>query len=242
SVSLLAGDDKTCTITNVRRPTLTVIKACDPVDDNGLFNLLIDGSGSTDTACGGQYGPEFVSIGAHVVSETAGAGTDLSAYFAPVITGDCAADGSVTLAAGEHKTCTITNTRRPTNYETAYAMGLDNTCFDELGANNWGWVNGNGAASIVPGSYTSWPVWAGAAQCDTGNGTLVGTVDVLYDGTDVFVTWNIYPQYVLDATHVYAGYYQVPPGGFAPGQYAIYGPFNNDAIYIIAHAIVGVTQ
>jgi len=120
-------------------------------------------------------------------------------------------------------------------------MGLDNTCFDELGANNWGWVNGNGATSIVPGSYT-WPVWAGAAQCDTGNGTLVGTVNVVYDGTDVFVTWNIYPQYVLDATHVYAGYDQVPPGGFAPGQYAIYGPFNDEPIFIIAHAIVGVTQ
>jgi len=35
------------------RLTLTVIKACDPADDPGLFNLQIDGSGSIDSACGG---------------------------------------------------------------------------------------------------------------------------------------------------------------------------------------------
>jgi hypothetical protein len=124
-------------------------------------------------------------------------------------------------------------------YETAYAMGDNAVCFTELGAGNWGWVNGDGTASILPETY-EWPVYAGAAQCDTSKGTLVGMVTVDYDGTNVDVTWNIDSPYILGDTHVYAGLTQVPPGGFSPGQYQIYGPFNNDAIYIILHAIVGI--
>jgi hypothetical protein len=126
-------------------------------------------------------------------------------------------------------------------FETAYAMGDAAVCFTDLGASNWGWVNGDGTAYILPGEYT-WPVWAGAAQCDTNKGTLVGTVTVNYDGTDVFVTFNIGPPYMLGDTHVYAGYDQVPPGGFSPGQYQIYSPFDGTAIYIIVHAVVGMSQ
>jgi hypothetical protein len=126
-------------------------------------------------------------------------------------------------------------------FETAYAMGDAAVCFTDLGANNWGWVNGDGSAYILPGEYT-WDVWAGAAQCDTNNGTLVGTVTVNYDGTDVFVTFNIDSPYVLGDTHVYAGYDQIPPGGFSPGQYQIYSPFDGSAIYIIVHAVVGIPQ
>ena len=127
-------------------------------------------------------------------------------------------------------------------YETAYAKGNpeDNpVCFLDLGANNWGWVNGDGSTAISPGEY-SWDVWAGAAQCKTNKGTLVGTVDVVYDGTDVFVTFNIDPQHILGDTHVYAGYDQIPPGGFSPGQYEIYGPFDGSAIYVIVHAVVAI--
>jgi hypothetical protein len=36
----------------------------------------------------------------------------LADYLTPVIGGDCAADGSVTLAAGDNKVCTITNTKK----------------------------------------------------------------------------------------------------------------------------------
>jgi uncharacterized repeat protein (TIGR01451 family) len=126
-------------------------------------------------------------------------------------------------------------------YETAYALGDAATCFIDLGANNWGWVNGDGAAYILPGDYT-WPVWAGAGQCDTDNGTLVGTATVSYDGTDVSVSFDIDPQYVLGDTHIYAGYDQIPPGGFSPGQWQIYSPFDGSAIYVIVHAVVGIPQ
>jgi len=49
-----------------------------------------------------------VSPGNHTVSETGGTGTPLGA-FGTVIGGDCAANGAVSLALGDQKTCTITN-------------------------------------------------------------------------------------------------------------------------------------
>ncbi|HET7686743.1 MAG TPA: hypothetical protein VFM19_10080 [Candidatus Limnocylindria bacterium] len=114
TVTLAAGDNKTCTITNTRKPTLTVIKDLNPSEDSGKFNLQIDnvtaGTGA-NVGDGGTTGAQVVSIGAHSVRETAGTGTNLNDY-TTTIGGDCAADGSVTLAAGQNKTCTITNTRR----------------------------------------------------------------------------------------------------------------------------------
>ncbi len=116
SITLVGGDDKTCTITNTRIPTLTVNKILIPSSDPGLFNLQIDGSTAgtgANVGDGGTTGAVDVSIGGHTVGETAGTDTTLADYFTPVISGDCAADGSVTVAAGDNKTCTITNTRRP---------------------------------------------------------------------------------------------------------------------------------
>jgi len=113
TITLGPGDDKTCTITNTKQPTLTVTKVVVPSTDTGTFNLKIDGG--TAAACVGDGGSaaQQVSIGAHTVSESACTGTNLANY-TTVIGGDCAPDGSVTLAVGENKTCSITNSRKPT--------------------------------------------------------------------------------------------------------------------------------
>src|SRR5207237_365440 len=116
-VTLLSGDNKVCTITNTRKPTLTVNKVCVPSTDNGKFNLQIDGSTAgtgANAACGGTTGAVLSSIGAHSVGETAGTGTSLGDYFAPVFDGACDAQGNVTLAAGDNAVCTITHHRAPT--------------------------------------------------------------------------------------------------------------------------------
>ena len=113
-----AGQHAECTITNIRKeqppqpppPMLAVEKICVPSNDGGLFNLTIDGQASADQPCGGRLGPVVVSPGVHHVGETAGTRTSLSSY-TTFVGGDCAADGSVTVAAGETKTCTITNVR-----------------------------------------------------------------------------------------------------------------------------------
>src|SRR5207247_1561148 len=107
---------KTCTITNTRHATLTVNKVLNPAGDTGKFNLQIDTvtkSAAGGVGNGGTTGAIAVTTGvAHTVGETAAVGS-LGDYNT-VIGGDCAANGSVTLAAGDSKVCTITNTRHAT--------------------------------------------------------------------------------------------------------------------------------
>jgi probable HAF family extracellular repeat protein len=89
---------------------LTVNKILKHPDHNHLrlFNLKIDGVTVKANINSGSSGPQTVSIGTHTVSETGAPSTPLSA-FGTVIGGDCAADGTVTLAEGDNKICTITN-------------------------------------------------------------------------------------------------------------------------------------
>ncbi len=125
-------------------------------------------------------------------------------------------------------------------YETAYAKGGDDAiCFIPT-FKNWGWTN-----PIVPGTYTM-DLWAGAAQCDTSRGILVGTVNVVY-GSDgyVTVTYDMDNSYLLEETHVYAGYVPFPTDKkdnptVAPGMYSNASPFSGGDVYVIAHAKVGI--
>lgn len=72
------------------------------------FNLQIDGVTVLANTNAGSTGPRTVTPGVHTVGETGGTGTSLGAFHT-VIGADCAANGSVTLAPGDNKTCTITN-------------------------------------------------------------------------------------------------------------------------------------
>ena len=126
-------------------------------------------------------------------------------------------------------------------YESAWAKADENYySFCDNGFSNWGWSN-----LIGPGEY-EWEMWAGAAQCDTNKGTHVGTAYVNYDGTDVFVTVEVFDGYTLDedSVAVYAGEGMFPllrngRPTTAPGQYTIMGPFSGQDIYVIVHANVG---
>jgi hypothetical protein len=113
--SIANGQTKTCTVTNNDiSPTLRVIKDVVPDTDGGLFNLRIDGitaGTGANVGEGGSTGFVPVNAGNHTVSETAGTNTTLSDYVS-VIGGDCAANGSVSLALAQNKTCTITNTKK----------------------------------------------------------------------------------------------------------------------------------
>jgi hypothetical protein len=126
-------------------------------------------------------------------------------------------------------------------FESAWAEGDygQANAFCDNGFSNWGWSN-----QIGPGSYT-WDLWAGAAQCDTSKGTLVGSVDVVYDGDGyVTVEFNIFDGYLLGTTAVYADYDLFPNlrngnPTVAPGQYYNASPFDGSVIHVIAHANVG---
>jgi hypothetical protein len=126
-------------------------------------------------------------------------------------------------------------------FDSAWAKGDPNYPFCDNGFDNWGWTN-----PILPGNY-EWPLWAGAAQCDTDKGTLVGSVSVAYDGVTFIVTvdFNVDAPYSLESTAVYAGYDMFPktPRGAnttAPGLYTNGSPFDGSEVFVIAHAVVGI--
>ncbi len=89
---------------------LTVNKILVHPDHNRLrlFNLQIDGVTVRANVNAGSTGPQLVGSGNHTVGETGGTGTNIF-EFHTVIGGNCAEDGTVTLAPGDSKTCTITN-------------------------------------------------------------------------------------------------------------------------------------
>lgn len=106
--------------------------------------------------------------------------------------------------------------------ETGYAYGGNiANCFltiPGVTSNNWGWSNG----PIGAGTYT-WPMYAGAGQCNIGNGTHVGNLTVNYTPPTATVTYSVFDAYVLNATHLYVGTQILPKknGKFttAPGQF-----------------------
>ena len=118
SITLAPGQAASCTITNTRIPpatTLRVDKVCVPRGDNGRFNLTINGSVAgtgRNVGCPGTTGAVPVAPGTHRVGETGAGGTRLNNY-TTVVGGDCAANRTITIAAGRQATCVITNVRAP---------------------------------------------------------------------------------------------------------------------------------
>jgi hypothetical protein len=100
SVMLAAGDKVTCTFTNRAKPKLTLIKV---VVGGSLtvadFPLYVDALQVTSGV------KNIFAVGSYLASEDEQPG-----YMAGDWTGDCDAVGNVTLAYGDDKTCTITNT------------------------------------------------------------------------------------------------------------------------------------
>ena len=102
AITVSSGKVTTCTFTNSPiLPKLTVTKVV--VNDNGgtavvsSFPLFVDAVGVTSGV------QNTFAAGAHTVSETGVTG------YSAVISGDCAADGTITLALADVKACTITN-------------------------------------------------------------------------------------------------------------------------------------
>ena len=102
TITLAADDVKACTITNNDiAPQLTVTKVV-VNDNNGTkviadFPLFINGMNVTSGIA------STTSVGSYTVSETSDSG------YTSAITGNCASNGTITLALGDVKICTITN-------------------------------------------------------------------------------------------------------------------------------------
>ena len=118
SITLAAGDVKTCTITNTfKAPKLTVKKLVDNTGGGtkqpGDFPLFVDGTPVTN-----NQRDHHSTVGPHTVSET----TDPN--HTAVIGGDCAANELHHAGGGRRlKTCTITNTFKAPKLHRAEARG-----------------------------------------------------------------------------------------------------------------------
>ena len=179
--TIAVGETKTCTITNDDiSPMLTVVKVLLPGDDTGLFNLQIDGiTQAADVGDNGTTGPVAVDAGSHTVGETAGTGTRLSDYVT-TIGGDCAPDGTVSLALAENKTCTIPNVRRGSIVIVKNALGGDGTFnFTSSSLGNFSITTASGTGSTTFSSLDPANTYAAAetvpagwelnsATCDSG--------------------------------------------------------------------------
>ena len=108
--AVAAGQTVTCTITNTKKGHLIVRKVTDPANDTTAFSITASGNGTiTGTAVRPLATTADVDYevtpGTYSVTEAAKAGWD-------VMTGNTCVD--VAVAAGETKTCTITNSKRGT--------------------------------------------------------------------------------------------------------------------------------
>lgn len=151
TITLDVGDDITCTITNDdTQPKLTVTKivynsnfGTKQVSD---FPLFVD---ATSVTSGEQNG---FDVGTYTVSETGQTG------YSAVISGDCDPNtGSVTLAVGDTKDCTITNTSQHGKIiiEKQTLPDGNSTLFDFSGDVAGSTSDGGTIEKIVvPGSYS----------------------------------------------------------------------------------------
>ena len=113
----------------------------------------------------------------------------------------------------------------------SFCQGVDGTSFSR-----WGWTT----QVNTSGSY-DFDVWAGAGQCNTNKGTLVGTASVSFDAGNIVVNYSIDPGYVIEEEHVYAGTTPFPVNNgeytVAPGQYYVESGLNGD-VWVILHTVV----
>jgi hypothetical protein len=148
--------------------------------------------------------------------------------------------------------------------ETAFAYGGSYAnCFLSYSEfisnpNRWGWTNG----ALMEGDY-SFPIYAGAGQCDITKGTLVGNLLVSYHSGSAVVTYQLSGSnsqtgvaYGIDEIHLYVGTEEFPRNKqgeltIAPGQYPVTASSLNNAVsfsytvsglsgpvYVVAHAVV----
>lgn len=190
SITLNTDESVTCTFTNTKIPTLTVNKVLSPSNDPGLFNLQIDSvTKASGVGNGGTTGAQNVTIGTHNVSETAGISTNLSNYTA-VISGDCATDGTITLAAGDVKTCTITNTRNTGSIELKKAWsGTAGQTTLNIGTT----ASGTDIANTQTGTNGSSPLTTGTKTVNTGTYYVSETDGLTNYDSDLVCTDNTSP-------------------------------------------------
>jgi len=109
TIHLQAGEQVTCTFTNTKRGTITVVKQTVPSGSTQKFDFSSNFMGNFQLVDGGSKTSEPLVPGtAYSVSETSPAGWDLTGF----VCSDGSSPSAINLAAGENVTCTATNVQR----------------------------------------------------------------------------------------------------------------------------------
>lgn len=163
TIALAAGENVTCTYTDTKRASITVVK--NTAGGNGTFDFggpsgafQITTSGGTGQAVLGNLVP-----GSYSVTESVPTGwdlTNLSCVDPSGGTTTAGATASIALAAGENVTCTFTDTKRGTIIVQKQVFGTDAT-FNFTGSQAFSITTAGGVgqdattfASVAPGPYT----------------------------------------------------------------------------------------
>lgn len=198
-----------------------------------------DSSGAVQTETGWADGVSFVDKGMW--------GT----YFSIVLTCHCGGDQPpVVLGSCETAFAYSGGTNAADEDITTSFLDIDEDQDGNGDFNRWGWTNG----PVGPGSY-SWDIYAGAGQSDISKGTLVGVLNLYYDGFTATVDYLMFGPYLLDETHLYVGndilprdvngLYTVAPGQY-PTIHGSLGGVSSDSyvisglsgeIYVVAHGV-----
>ncbi|MBU6415299.1 fibronectin type III domain-containing protein, partial [Patescibacteria group bacterium] len=102
TITLQQGDIKTCTVTNNDISAKLIVNKI-VINDNGGTKMISDFPLFVSGVQVVSGAANNVNAGTYAVSENNQTG------YASIIGGDCGSDGSVTLALGETRTCTVTN-------------------------------------------------------------------------------------------------------------------------------------
>ncbi len=131
SINLKEGENVTCTFSNSQQTGTLIVKKHVVNDDGGTavagnWSLHVK-SGSSDVSGSPQAGSESgtsytLPVGSYTVSETDGP----SGYTGPTFSGDCDSGGSVTVVAGQTKTCTLTNNDQAAHLKLVKTVVNDN--------------------------------------------------------------------------------------------------------------------
>ena len=153
SVTVALGETKTCTLTNNDKQAYVIVEKV-VVNDNGGsakpddFNLTLDGNATTSGT------PIPVDPGTYTAGET-----QLSGYTFEGFSGDCDSNGSVTVALGETKTCTLTNDDQQAYVTVVKVVNNDHggtASPDDFNLTLEGNAVSNGiAVPVDPGTYTA---------------------------------------------------------------------------------------
>lgn len=144
--------------------SITVVKHLVPADDEGRFDLRIDGDVAGNASSVGDQGTTgtiAVTAERHTVSETAVSPASLDDYTIEIVcrtnggAGDVVADAaaasvSVRVRRNEAVACVITNTAKPR--PSTVVPELECVVFDDAGADVavWGYQNGTGHEVMIP--------------------------------------------------------------------------------------------